>query len=110
MRTYNIKDTYIDKYYPWLGILVAESFKICSTENRLKGYSPGQILFGNDIILQIKHTVGWKLILQRKQAQMNKDIIFKNGKIVDHHYTVGDKVILNHNSAFKYETTYKYPF
>ena len=41
VRTYNIKETYIDKDEPWSGILSASAFTIISTENRLKGYSPG---------------------------------------------------------------------
>ena len=36
VRTCNITQTYDDKYDPWLRILVAEGFEICSTKNRLK--------------------------------------------------------------------------
>ena len=39
--------------------------------------------------------------------QINKYNIHNNGKIVDQDYKVGDKVKLNNNSAFKYETPYK---
>ena len=50
MQTYNIKDTYVDKDDPWLYILAVASFKIFSTENRLKGYITVQLLFGRDMI------------------------------------------------------------
>ena len=30
-----------------------EAFTVCSAQNRLKGYSPGQFRFGRDIILPI---------------------------------------------------------
>ena len=59
VRTYNIKNTYIDEYDPWSGILVTAAFTNSSTENRLKGYSPGQLLFGRDMILPIRHKVDW---------------------------------------------------
>ena len=56
---YNIKYTYLYNYDPWLGILAAAEFIIHSTANRLKGYTPGQLIFGCDMILQIKHEVYW---------------------------------------------------
>ena len=59
VRTCKIKETYFYKYYPWLGILAAAEFPIISTTNMLKCYSPGQLLFGRDMILPIKHMVDW---------------------------------------------------
>ena len=59
MWTFNIKETYVDEYDPWLGILVAASFTIQSTSNMLKGYSLVQFAFGRDMILSIKHKVDW---------------------------------------------------
>ena len=66
VQTYNIKGTYVDKYDPWSGTLATAAFEIRSTENRLKCYSLGQLLFGHDMILLIKHKVDWKLIRQKK--------------------------------------------
>ena len=78
MWTYNIKETYKDEDGPWLGILEAEAFAILSKLSRLKGYSPGQLLFGHDIILPIKHMLEWELIRQQTQTKINKDNIRKN--------------------------------
>ena len=66
MRTFNIKETYVDEDDPWSGILAA-AFTICQTTNRLKGYRFRQLVFGCDIILLIKHEVGWELIRQQNQ-------------------------------------------
>ena len=63
-RNYNIKETYVDKDEHWSGILAAAEFAIISTENRLKVYSPGQLVFSREIILPIKYTVDWELIHQ----------------------------------------------
>ena len=57
VRTYNINKTYVDKDYQSLVILTLLAFKIRSSENRLKHYSPGQLKFGLDIILPVKCTV-----------------------------------------------------
>ena len=104
MRKYNIKDTYIGEYDPWSGILEAVSFVFCSTSNKLKVYILGELLFGHDMILLIKYTSDLELIHQQKQVKMNKDEIRENSKIVDHNYKVRYKVVLNNNTAFKYET------
>ena len=58
----------------------------------------GQLVFGRDIILPIKHKVDWELIRQTKQTQINKYHIRKNIKRVDHDYKVGDKFMLNNNA------------
>ena len=72
VQTLNISQIYVDKNDPWIGILAAAVLAIRSTTNRQKGYSPDQLIFGCDIILLIKHTVGWELILQMKHTQINK--------------------------------------
>ena len=82
-----------------MGILSAAAFRIFSMTNRLKGYSPGKLVFGRDMILRIKHKVDWELICQRYQAQINKDNIRKNRHRVDYDYKVGDNIMLNNHTA-----------
>ena len=57
VQTCNITQTYADKDGPWLEILTASALLILSTTNMLKGYSTGQLVFGCDMILPIKHTM-----------------------------------------------------
>ena len=66
MRTYNIKDTYLDKDDTWLVILAAAALSIIYTTNGLKVYTWGKLSFGRDIILPIKNTVDWELIHHQK--------------------------------------------
>ena len=110
MRTCNITQIYVYKDDPLLGISSASAFIILSTKDGLKCYSPGQLVFGRDIILLIKYMVDWELIRQGKQTQINKYNIRKNRKQVDHDYKVGDKIMLNNHAAYKYKTPYKGPF
>ena len=65
VRTFNLQQTHVDKNYPWMGILDEAAFAIISTTSRKKGYSPGQFIFGRDMILPIKHRVDWELIRQQ---------------------------------------------
>ena len=84
MRTFNIQQTYVDKNDPWTGILDEADFTIRSTTNKKKGYSPGQLIFGRDMILLIKYTVDWKFIRKIKQTQINRDNTRKNKNRVDY--------------------------
>ena len=70
VRTSNIQQTYVDKNDPWMGILAAAAFAICSTISGQKGYSPGQLIFGHDMIFPIKHRVDSELIRQQKQTKI----------------------------------------
>ena len=70
VRTFNIStQTYVDKYDPWTGIFSVTAFAIFSTTNRKFFYSPGQLIFGRDMILPIKHRVDWELIRQKKRCK-----------------------------------------
>ena len=64
---YNIKYTYVDDNYPWIGILVAAAFTTFSTVNRLKGYTLVWLIFGRDTIILIQHITDWQLLIQKKQ-------------------------------------------
>ena len=64
VRTFNISQTYIDKNYLWTVILSAAAFEMFSTTNRKKFYSPGQLLFGRDMIIPMEHNVDWELMHQ----------------------------------------------
>ena len=52
----------------------------------------------------IKHRLDWKLILQQKKAQINKDNIHENKHGVDYEYKVRDNVMLNKRTSYKNET------
>ena len=99
MQTFNISHTYVDKNDPWTGILAAAEFAIISTTNRLKCYSPGQLLFDCDMILPIKNKVGCGLICQKNKAKINKDNIRKNRHRVYYNYKVRDYVMLTNHTV-----------
>ena len=70
----------------------------------------GQLVFGKDMILHINHVEGWRYICQRKQTQINKDITRENTTRIYHNYRVGDKVMTNNSSAYKYKTPLRGPY
>ena len=99
VQTFNIQQTYVEKYDPWLSILAAAAFVILWRNNRKRGYITGQLIFGRDMIILIKHRVNWELIRQQKQAQSNRENTRKNKQRVEYDYKVGDKVMLTNNNA-----------
>ena len=99
MRTFNVQQTYVDKNDPWAGILAAAAFAICSTTIRKKGYSPGQLIFGRDMILPIKNRVDWELLCQQKQTKINRYNARENKHRFDCYYKVVDKVMRNNHIA-----------
>ena len=99
VRDFNIQHTYVEKNYQWTGMLDASEFEISSTTNTQKGYSLGQLIFGRDMILPIKHRVDWEIIRQQKQTQINKDNTCQNRHKVDYDYKVGDNVMLTKHTT-----------
>ena len=71
---------------------------------------PGQLVFGQDMILSINNVAYGRYISQHKQPQINKDIIRENTTIIDHDYREGDTVTTTNMSAYKYKTPFKGPY
>ena len=62
------------------------------------------------MILPINHVGYWRYICQRKKTQINKDVTRENTTRIDHDYRVGDKVMTNDRSAYKYKTLFRSPY
>jgi hypothetical protein len=67
-QTFELHDNYLDEDDPWKGILAATAFPICATYHTTLQKSPGQLVFGRDMILNIQHTANWEYIRARKQC------------------------------------------
>ena len=75
---FNTQDNCVDEDNPWKGILAAAVFKICSTYHKTIGKTPGQLVFGREMIFPIEHISNWKLIRQQKQILIDKNNKCKN--------------------------------
>ena len=94
IRYFNLNDTYVYDADPWMRTLAAAAFVVRATYHRTKQKSLGQLVFGQDMILPINHLANWILICQRKQAQIDNDVIRKNSTRVDHDYRIVDCVMV----------------
>ncbi len=110
VRAFELEDHYLDEDDPWAGILNAAAFAIRSTYHTTLKASPGQLVFGRDMIFNIKHVANWHAIKERKQKIIQKNNENENSKRIRHEYKVGDKVLLERDKPNKYESPYEGPY
>jgi hypothetical protein len=110
IQTFELESNYMDEDDPWKGILSATAFAVRSTFHTSLQSTPGQLVFGRDMIFNIQHIANWEFIKQRKQKIINLNNNKENSKRVQHVYQVGDKVLLHRGTENKYESPYQGPF
>jgi hypothetical protein len=110
IRTFELENNYLDDEDPWKGILSATAFAVRSTFHTTLQNTPGQLVFGRDMILNVKHEANWEYIRARKQNIILKNNKAENAKRIPHTYAVGDKVLLKRGNENKYETPYQGPY
>jgi hypothetical protein len=71
--------------------------------------TPGQLVFGRDMIFNIKHEANWEFFRKRKQQQIEKNNEAENAKRIPHTYNTGDKVLIRRGTENKYEAPYEGP-
>jgi len=118
IRTYELEDNYVqDQKDPWSDILSAVAYAVRSTAHTVMGASPGQMVFGRDMLLPIRFETDWALIRQRRLRQIEKDNKRENKNRKEHEYSVGDKVLYNKHGILRkltvprrgpYEVTHTY--
>ena len=110
IRTFELEQNYLDETDPWGGILAATAFAVRSTYHTTLQATPGQLVFGRDMIFNIKHVADWEAIKQRKQKIINQNNARENKKRLKHNYNVNDMVLLERHDAREYESPYLGPF
>ena len=109
MRTFELEKNYLDEDDPWAGLLAAAAFAIRSTYHTTLKATPGQLVYGRDMVLNMKHVANWDAITQAKRKMILKNNKRENSKRIPHTYKVGDEVLLD-EPAFKYETNHSGPY
>ena len=89
IRTFTFED--IDEEDPWSGIPAAAMLSICATVSTTTTYTPMQMVFGRDAILNIQHTVDWKMVKKRQQDLIHKNNERENSQRIKYIYTPGEK-------------------
>ena len=108
--TFELEDNYLDEDDPWKGILSATAFAVRSTFHTTLRKTPGQLVFGRDMILNIQHVANWEYIRARKQKLIDKNNSIENKTRIPYEYQVGQLVLLRKGTENKYEAPYQGPY
>ena len=98
---------------PWVGVLAAIAYTVCSTYHTTLQATPSELAFGRDMIFNIQHEANWEPIhSSRKQARIASNKQCKNAKRIEHDYKVGDKALLENDKSnlCKYKQPHNGPF
>ena len=111
IRSFELQENpYLDQDDPWSGILAATAFAVRSTYHTTLRATPGQLVFGRDMILNMQYLADWTAIKAHKQDLIHKNNRIENSKCIPYKYRVGDQVLLENHRANKYEQPYKGPY
>ena len=101
LRTHELKDHTFDEIDPWGPILQDIAWAIRSTYHTTTQASPGQLVFGRDMLFNIPYTPDWDGIKTRKQSLINKSNQAENKNRVDHDYEVNDQVLIYRDGIYR---------
>ena len=93
-RTFELEKRELDEDNPFEEFLTATAYAIHSSHHRTLDATPGQLVFGRDMILPIQFKADWARIAQRKQQSINDSNYRENQRRLAHQYKVNDKVLL----------------
>jgi hypothetical protein len=85
---------------------MAVAFVLRSTYHTTLQATPGQLVFGRDMVLNVQHLTDWTAIKAHKQQIIHKNSQIESLKCIPHHYQIGDLVMFENNRANKYEQPY----
>ena len=94
LRTFELEKQELPKYDPFGSFLSAAAWAIRSTYHTTLEATPGQLVFGRDMLLPIKFQADWARIRKKKQETTERNNAAENAKRHTHEYKPGDKVLL----------------
>jgi EamA domain-containing membrane protein RarD len=78
IKTQQLEDQVLDYINPFGEFLASIAWAIRSSYHRMLEATPAQLVFGRDMIFNIKTVVNWNLIQKRKQSQVDIDYSREN--------------------------------
>ena len=102
IRTFNVRKMTLDDKNPWEGILASTMFALRATVHTTTQYTPTQLAFGRDSILNVRHDANWHAIKERKQRLINRGNERENRTRISHEYKVGDLILLKNEWKTKF--------
>ena len=91
-------------------VLASVRYAMRSLVHRTLGVSPGAIIFGRDMLLNLPVVANWEQIRQRKQAQIDYDAARENRRRYTRDYQPGDEVLVIVKDPTKMEDRMEGPY
>ena len=91
LTTKDLQSQIFDYIDPWGEILASIAWAIRASFNSSLNATPAQMVFGRDMIFNLKSLINWKAISIKKQQLVDKANLRENTKRVDFDYRVGQK-------------------
>ena len=89
LHTKNLEQYNFDDVDPWGELLASVAWAIRSTHHTTLQASPTQLVFGRDMLLDMKFIADWEAIRLKKQNDVDKNNSKENSLRVSHDYKVG---------------------
>ena len=94
IRCFDLNNLDLDPNDPFGDILARIGWAVRSTYHTTLEATPGQLVFGRDMLFDIDFTADWHNMYISKQKMINKNNSRENAKRIDYTYQIGDKVTL----------------
>ena len=92
LRSFDLDNLNLDPNDPFSDVLARIRWAARSTYHTTLEASPGQLVFGHDMLFDIDFTTDWHKIYNRRQEIINKNNLRENSKQIPCTYQVGDQV------------------
>ena len=101
LRTKDLQTHEFDDMDPWSELLASVAWAIRSTHHTTLQATPGQLVFGRDMLLNVKFIADWEAIRLRKQRDIDRNNVQENSLRINHDYKIGDKVLITNNDIHR---------
>jgi hypothetical protein len=99
--TKNLTGQIFDYVDPWGEILSSIAWAIRASHHSTLGATPAQLVFGRDMIFNMKTLINWKSLSVKKQMSTDKSTLRENSKRLDYDYTVGQQVYIVRDPPYR---------
>jgi hypothetical protein len=98
LRVYELEKYEFPRGDPWTNLLASAAWAIRSTVHTTLGATPGQLIYGRDMLFDLSFRANWNEIRQRKRQRIEESNQRENAKRIPHTYKVGDLVSKDRNA------------
>ena len=93
-RTFELTNYKFDPYDHCSNLLANASWAMHSTCHAALQATPGQLTFGHDMLLNVKHDANWDAFKKHCQTLIDSRFQTENHHCIDHDWKVGDQALI----------------